>query len=92
MRKDRVSVRLFLLSNTILAPNLLPLSAHSQQDEVSLRAATDGERDGEGLCWSGVNMSITRSAERFSWRRGEQSQQAEPPPLCRPSIQSIQTH
>lgn len=51
MRKDRVSVRLFLLSNTILAPNLLPLSAHSQQDEVSLRAATDGEMDGGGLCW-----------------------------------------
>lgn len=50
MRKDRVPVRLFFLSNTILAPNLLPLSAHSQQDEVSLRAVTDGERDGGGLC------------------------------------------
>ena len=59
-------VRLFLLSNTTLAPNLLPLSAHSQQDEVSLRAATDGERDVEDFAGEGVNMSITPSAERFS--------------------------
>lgn len=49
MRKDRVSVRLFVLSYTVLAPNLLPLSAHSQQDEVLLRALTDGERDSGGL-------------------------------------------
>lgn len=49
MRKDRVSVRLFVLSYTVLAPNLLPLLAHSQQDEVLLRALTDGERDSGGL-------------------------------------------
>lgn len=50
IRKDRAPVRLFALSNTVLPPNLLPLSAHSQQDEVSLRAVTDGERDGGGVC------------------------------------------
>lgn len=55
MRKDRAAVRLFFLSNSTLAPNLLPLTAHSQQDEVPSRAVevseSRGEEGGGGGWW-----------------------------------------